>query len=65
MAEYHSSVAEGVDGGISGWVADERSRVLGLELSLEEEERRADLVRAAKTKQHWMHGRSLTSSSHE
>ena len=44
-----SSVAAGVGGAASAWVADGCIRVLK-ELSLEEEERHAQLVQAAKTK---------------
>ena len=40
-----SSVVEGVDGATSAWVADERNRALGQELSLDEEKTHADLVR--------------------
>ena len=41
---HQSSVAEGVDGAISAWVADERNRVLRQELSPEEEEETAEFV---------------------
>ena len=46
-----SPVAEGVDGAISARVAEERDRVLGLELSPAEEEQHAELVAAAKVKE--------------
>ena len=43
-----SSVAEGVHGAASAWVADECNRALGRELSPEEEGQHAELVQAAK-----------------
>ena len=46
-----SSVVEGADGAISLWVADERSRVLGQVLSLDEEQTRAELVRGGKLRE--------------
>ena len=39
---------EGVDGTISAWVADECNRVLGQELSQEEEETHAELAQEGK-----------------
>ena len=45
---HESSAAEGVDGAVPARVADERNRVLGAELSPEEEEQHAALLQAAK-----------------
>ena len=42
---------EGGDGAASAWVADERNRVLGQELSPGEEEQHAELVQAAEIKE--------------
>ena len=41
-----SAAVEGADGAISAWVADERNCILGKELSQEEEETHAELVKA-------------------
>ena len=46
-----SSAVEGADGAISVRVADERNRILGQELTPEEEEVRADLVEAGKLRE--------------
>ena len=46
-----SSVVEGVDGAISASVADECNRILGQELTLEEEAAHADLVEAGKPRE--------------
>ena len=48
---YQSSVVERADGAASAWVADEREKLLGEELSPEEEEQHAGLVQAAKIKE--------------
>ena len=48
---YQSSFVEGIGGAISAWVADERNRVLGQEITLEEEEMHTDLVRAGKLRE--------------
>ena len=46
-----SSVAEGANGAIPAWVADERNRALGQELSLGEEKMHADLVRGGELRE--------------
>ena len=46
-----SSVVGGVDGPISAWVADERNRALGQELSPDEEKAHAALVRGGKLRE--------------
>ena len=43
-----AAAVEGADGAISAWVADERNRILGQELTPEDEEMHADLVIAGK-----------------
>ena len=51
MEASPSEAVEGVDGAISAWVADECNRVLGQELSQEEDEMRADLAREGKRRE--------------
>ena len=46
-----SAAVDGVDGAISAWVADECNRVLGQELSQEEEEMHADLANGRKKRE--------------
>ena len=46
-----SAAAEGVDGVISAWVADECNRILGQELPREAEEMRADLANEGKRRE--------------
>ena len=48
---HQSSVAEGADGALSPWVADECNRALGGELSLGEEQLHSDLVREGKLRE--------------
>ena len=40
-----ATVVEGADGAVSEWIADERNRALGRELSLDEERMHAELFR--------------------
>ena len=40
-----------MDGAISAWVADERNRILGQELTPREEDMHADLVKAGKSRE--------------
>ena len=48
---HQSSAMEGVDGAASAWVAEERNRALGQELSPGREERHVGLGQAAKIKE--------------
>ena len=49
---HQPSVAVGVDGAASAWVADECNRAQGQESSPEEEGQHAELDHAGKTKEH-------------
>ena len=46
-----ASVVEGADGAISAWIADERNRASGQELSLGGEQMHAGLVREGKLRE--------------
>ena len=51
MEASPSATAEGADGNISAWVADESNRISGQELTLEEGDTHADLVQAGKSRE--------------
>ena len=51
MEASPSAAAEGVDGAISAWVADECDRILNQELTPEEKDMHADSVTAGKSRE--------------
>ena len=65
MEASPSAAAEGVDGAISAWIADERDHILGQELTPEEENIHADLVGAGKLREFEASGKFDVSSPHE